>query len=299
LLLGLDPVRAGSVTRVSEDAFMVEGAFCLEGNGVVLGVDLARELGCVVGDRLLVHSPRSVTSLGEVFLPEEVEVRGIFNLGMRDFDAGFVLASIDVVGELVGMDAGASAIYVMTEEPLRFESYAAAIRSMLGPRYHVATWKDIDRMLFDALAHEKSMMFIVLLFITIVAIFCVTNTLIVISVNKTHEIGLLKALGFATRRIMAVFMWHGWIQCMIGTVLGIGVGLTILLNLDRIVAGLARLNVEIFPKGIYGLDGIPWHTTWQELAFIAVLVMVICTCSSLLPVWLAARRDPVDALRQE
>ncbi len=299
LILGLDPERAASVTRVSEEEFLLDGRFELDDEGVVLGKDLARELGCVVGDKLLLHSPRSVTSLNEVFLPSEVVVRGIFSLGMRDFDAGFVLASIDVVGDLLGMDEGASSIYVMTENPLLFESYTASLKELLGPAYDVASWKDIDRMLFNALAHEKAMMFIVLLFITIVAIFCVTNTLIVISVNKTHEIGLLKALGFATRRIMAVFMWHGWIQCFVGTVLGIGTGLLILVNLDNIVSGLGKLGVDIFPKDIYGLEGIPWHTTWQELAFVATLVMVICTFSSLLPVWLAARRDPVDALRQE
>jgi lipoprotein-releasing system permease protein len=143
-------------------------------------------------------------------------------------------------------------------------------------------------------------MFVLLVFITIVAIFCVTNTLIVITVQKTNEIGLLKALGFPSRKIMAAFVWHGWIQCLVGTAAGIGVGLLVLHNLSTIIDCLSWLiREEVFPKEIYGLSEIPWKTSLAELARIAVFVMVFCTLSSILPAWRAARLDPVQALRHE
>jgi lipoprotein-releasing system permease protein len=153
--------------------------------------------------------------------------------------------------------------------------------------------------MFSALSHEKTMMFVLLVFITVVAIFCVTNTLIVITVQKTNEIGLLKAVGFSSGRIMAAFVWHGWIQCLAGIAAGIGVGLLVLDHLNDIASWLTALNVEVFPKEIYRLNEIPWSTSFGELARIALFVMAFCTLSSILPAYRAARLDPVEALRNE
>ncbi len=297
VLLGVTPERAGSVSRIPEH--MLTGTFNVEDDGLVIGGDLASQLGVLAGDVVLVHSPMSVMAPDEIHLPEELEVAGVFDLGMRDFDGGFVLTSIGVARDLVGMDSGAYSIYVMTEDPFQFERFARAVQQAVGPRYTVRTWQEIDRLLFDALAHEKTMMFILLAFITVVAIFCVTVTLIVIVVQKTSEIGLLKALGVPTWKILFAFLVHGWVQCLVGTVAGIGTGLLILTNLPRIVRALARCNVSVFPKAIYGLSEIPWETSPKDLVQICVMVMVVCTLSCIIPVLRAALLDPVEAFRQE
>ena len=298
IVIGMDPRRAAKVTRVPEH--MSAGSFLLEDGGAVLGADLAARVGLAVGDRPLVYSPMNVLSSEEVYLPEELTVSGVFNLGMRDFDSGFVLTSLDVARELVGLDRGALAVYVMTSDPFRFDTVAQRVSEEIGPGYTIRTWKEVDSVLFEALQHEKTMMFVLLVFITIVAIFCVTNTLIVITVQKTNEIGLLKALGFSSCRIMGAFVWHGWIQCLAGTAAGIGVGLAVLHNLRRIMDWLmSAMDIEVFPKEIYGLSEIPWSTSFSELAHIALFVMAFCTLSSILPAYRAARLDPVEALRHE
>lgn len=297
IVIGLDPERAPRITGIP--ANMIAGKFDLEGDSIVVGVDLAGQLGLKVGDKVLLYSPLNVISRDEVNLPEELAVTGIFDMGMRDFDSGFVFVSLAVGRELVGLERGAHAIFVMTSDAFQFEQFGNRVRAILGPDYIVKTWQEVDRVLFAALSHEKSMMFVLLVFITIVAIFCVTNTLIVITVQKTNEIGLLKALGFSSGKIMAAFVWHGWIQCLVGIAGGIGTGLVVLNNLRRIVSWLTSINVEVFPKSIYGLSEIPWSTSVGEIARIAAFVMIFCTLSSLLPAYRAARLNPVDALREE
>lgn len=294
VVLGIDPDRAESVSSVGRS--MKEGIFDLDGDKIVVGTDLAQYLNLMVGDKVLLYSPRNVMAKDELYLPEELTVSGIFDMGMRDFDSRFVLVPLEVARDLVGMDWGAHSVYVMTEDAFRFETYARRVREVLGPHYICRTWRDVDTLLFAALSNEKAMMFALLVFITVVAIFCVTNTLIVVTVNKTSEIGLLKALGFPAWKIMAVFVWHGWIQCLIGTLAGIGTGLLVLHHLPAIVAFLASFNVDVFPKEIYGLDKIPWKTSAHDLAFVGGFVMAFCTLSSLIPAVRAASLDPVGGV---
>ncbi len=297
VVIGVAPERADRVSKISDS--IRYGKFTVEGENAVIGSDLAMEMGLTVGAKFLVYSPKNVTSRDEMYLPLELTVAGIFDMGMRDYDSGVLLTSLDVARELVGLDAGAHAVYVMTSDPFKFDEFTARISEVTGTSFAVRTWREVDSLLFSALSHEKNMMFILLVFITIVAIFCVTNTLIVITVQKTNEIGLLKALGFSSGQIMGAFVWHGWIQCLVGTFSGIGIGLLVLHNLKNIVRFLTSINVEVFPKKIYGLGEIPWSTSFGELAQIAIFVMVFCTLSSILPAWRAARMDPVEALRQE
>lgn len=297
VLLGLDAKRAGSVSRIPD--YMLAGDFDLDGDTIVIGSDLAIQLGIRLGDEVLVHSPRSAMSRDALYLPESLEVTGFFDLGMRDFDSGFVLTDIGVARDLTGLRQGAYSIYVMLDDPLAFDVMAANIRSAIGSGYSVRTWQEEDRLLFDALAHEKTMMFILLAFITIVAIFCVTVTLIVIVVQKTAEIGLLKALGVPTWKLLLGFLVHGWIQCLVGTLGGIGSGLLVLHNLENMVGLLARFHISVFPKAIYGLSEIPWQITVSDLVHVCVLVMAACTASCLIPVMRAALLQPVEAFRQE
>jgi lipoprotein-releasing system permease protein len=298
LIIGTDPERALRVMKLDH---MVSGSFDIEGDAVVIGIDLAGELGVTVGDDLMVYSPMNLVTKDEVYFAERLTVKGIYESGQRDFDSGFVITSIAVVRDLMGMKSGVYSVHLKTDDPQdmrEFERVVEEVRT-LTPMYAVRTWQEVDSQLFNALAVEKNMMVILLMFITVVAIFCVTNTLIVLTVQKTDEIGLLKALGFSSRQVMGAFVLHGWIQCLIGTVLGIGAALLILHNLQGLVALLARLGIEVFPKSIYGLAQIPWRVIPREVLDVAVSVILFCTVASMLPAWRAARMDPVAALRKE
>ncbi|MDD2597738.1 MAG: ABC transporter permease [Kiritimatiellae bacterium] len=298
VLIGVDPVRAKNIMQLEH---MRAGEFDVTGDAVVLGTDLAQELGVDVGDDLLVYSPMNLVSTDEVYFPDRLIVKGIFESGQRDFDSGYIITSLAVTRDLMGMSSGVYSIHLKTEQPANFEFFNKVVGRVedITPNFQVQTWQEIDRQIFNALAVEKNMMVILLMFITVVAIFCVTNTLIVLTVQKTDEIGLLKALGFSSRQVMGAFVIYGWIQCLIGTLLGIVAAFLILYNLQSMVNGLGMLGVEVFPKAIYGLNAIPWRIIPSEVVNVAMSVIMFCTVASFLPAWRAARMDPVVALRKE
>lgn len=296
VVIGLDPERAGQLARVADHTI---GRFDLSDRNCVMGVDLAYELGVHYENKIFAYSPMNLVSPDELYLPEELTVTGVFDMGMRDYDSVFILTSLDVARDLVGKFGGAQSVQVQVANPEQVQTVAEAVQRALGEGFRVQTWQEVDSVLFGALRTEKTMMFVLLVFIAIVAVFCVTNTLIVITVQKTREIGLLKALGFSSRQLMAAFLLHGQVQCFAGTTLGVLTGWLVLRNLQGIVRFLTRWNIEVFPKEIYHFADIPWKIIPQDVALTVASVYVFCAIASLIPAWRAARMDPVVALRQE
>ena len=297
LIRGIDPVREPRVSRLSDS--IVEGEFAVEDGAILVGRDLADRLGVGVGDALTVYSPATFMAEDEIRLPSEMRVAGIFEIGMWEFDMGYVVGSLWEARDFCG-GAGMEAIQVMADDPYAAATVAEGIRSRLGPGARVATWMEMNQQLFAALRVEKNMMFFLLIFITIVAAFGITNTLITVTVQKTREIGLLRSLGFSSGAIMRVFFWQGWIEGLLGTTLGIGFGLLVLKYRNALLRLLNdRFGMELLPKELYHLAEIPSRTLPGDVAAVAVSVLVICTLAAVIPAWQAARLDPVGALRYE
>lgn len=305
VVMGVDAERAMRMMPQMTNS-IVSGSFDLSGDSAAIGIDLAIVLGASVGDTILVYSPLTLIGKDEVYFPEELEVSCIYEVGHSEFDSGFVITSLGVVRDLLALDDGtAYSVQVKLAQPDDPAAFAACrseverMLDMVDPALATHSWQEIDSQLFSVLAVEKNMMVILLMFITVVAIFCVMNTLIVVTVQKTDEIGLLKSLGFSSWQILCTFVLHGWIQCFVGTALGMLLANVVLRNLHRIVAFLATLGMEVFPKNVYGLAEIPWRVVPGEVAQVAVMVVVFCTVASIVPAWRAASMDPVRALRRE
>ena len=282
------------------------GTFDLDGDSIVLGATAARTLGVWVGDEVTVYSPKTLVAKDEVFLPVKWKVVGIFSCGQHEYDSGYVVASLANVRDLMGMEKGVFAVHLKTDCPTDPEKFGRLVEEAVdrsssgasGSRLRAVTWREADREIFNALAVEKNMTALLLSLISLVAVFCVMNTLLVLTVQKTPEIGLLKAIGFRRMEIMKVFMVHGMIQCGAGIVLGLLASWAILANLQNIVEWLARMGVEVFPASVYGLAAIPHRLIVSDILWVVVLVFVFGFLASFVPALCASLKDPVKALNQ-
>ena len=296
VLIGVDGEDFKSAYRLGEP---YRGEFDLDGDSIVLGVHAARQLGCWVGDEITVYSPKTMIAKDEVYLPIKWKVTGIFSSGQYQYDSGYAVASLSNLRDLMGMEKGVFAVHVKTDcptDPEKFEEINNRIIELGNNRIRTISWREADREIFNALAVEKNMTALLLSLISLVAVFCVMNTLLVLTVQKTPEIGLLKALGFSKIQIIKVFMTHGMIQCAAGIVLGLLASWGVLSNLQKIVEWLASVGISVFPASVYGLAEIPHRVIVSDIFWVVALVFVFGLLASFIPAFLASLKDPVKAL---
>ena len=296
LLRGIDPEREGKVSRIPR--MVKEGRFDVSGGRVLIGRHLAATLGVGVGDRVTAYSPATFLSQEEILMPRELEVGGIFETGMWEFDSGYVMASLWDARDFCGA-AAQEGVQVASAAPMEAMELARRLDGVAeGAR--AVSWMEQNEQLFSALQVEKNMMFYLLIFITVVAAFGITNTLITMTVQKTKEIGLLRSLGFSQGAIMRVFFWQGWLEGLAGTGLGIALGLTALRYRNALLRFLnERCGMSLLPQELYHLAEIPAVTLPGDVWTVAVSVLVICTLAAVLPAWRASKADPAGALRYE
>ena len=296
VLVGVD---GDDFTRAYRIGAPRAGTFALEGDSIVLGATAARNLGVWVGDEVVVYSPKTLVARDEVFLPVKWKVVGIFSCGQHEYDSGYAVASLANVRDLMGMEHGVFAIHLKTDCPTNDEKFGKLLEDMrreTRDAMRFVTWREADREIFNALAVEKNMTALLLSLISLVAVFCVMNTLLVLTVQKTPEIGRLKAIGFRRLEILKVFIVHGMIQCALGIVLGLCASWAVLANLQNIVEGLAKMGLEVFPASVYGLAAIPHRLIVTDVFWVVALVAVFGFLASFIPATIASFKDPVKAL---
>ncbi len=178
------------------------------------------------------------------------------------------------------------------------DAYARVYR-MAYPELNAMSWMEINETTFGAIRSERIIMYFLFFFVIIVAGFGIMSTMITVTVEKTREIGVMKALGARRSQIMGVFLTQGVIVGLLGTLSGLGTGMLLLRFRNDVVAFFGKLGWEVFPEEIYGISKLPAKIVPLDLAIICSGAFLTCSLASLIPAYLAARRDAAQALRVE
>jgi lipoprotein-releasing system permease protein len=300
--------------------YVIEGEYDLSGDTVVIGSGLAENLGAWVGDTITIYSPANlgevfdklksvegkeadtatVADLKEMILPTTLTVTGIFSTGWPDYDYDFALVPLHISQELYALEDDVHGIVLNATDPYRALEIKNRIQKLAGPETKISTWIEQNKKLFDAIRVERNVMFVLLMFVILVAAFGIMSTLITVTVQKTKEIGVLKALGAMRSQVVWVFLAQGFVVGTLGTTIGLGAGLALLHYRNEVSQWLSRVaNIQIFPEAAHQHAAIPAEVVPSNMVLICCCSFLLCAVAAWVPAWFAARLDPVKALRYE
>ncbi|PYO02178.1 MAG: lipoprotein-releasing system transmembrane subunit LolC [Candidatus Rokuibacteriota bacterium] len=260
---------------------------------VLLGVELARTLGVVVGDSVTVISPKgAMTAVGMVPKMRRLIVAGTIEIGMYEYDSSMAYLSLPAAREFAGLPAGVTGIEVKLFDPFAAKRVGAQIAGTLGFPFWVRDWMDLNRNLFAALQLEKLALFVIVTIIVLVAAFAIIGHLVLLVAEKRKEIGILKAIGAAGGSITVVFFSVGMAIGVVGTLAGSVVGLTLIWiqNTYRVI----RLAGDV-----YQIDYLPMKLTPSDFLLVVGSTLVLSFLATIFPARRAGALIPVDVLRYE
>ncbi len=302
LLRGVLPEYEGRVSEVGEH--MLSGTLDklqAGGFGIILGRELALQLGVGVGDKVTVVTPQiRVTPAGTMPRLKRFSVVGVFEVGMGEYDRGVALIHMQDAARLLQMGKSVTGVRLKLDDLYQAPRVSRELAEQLPGVYRVSDWTLQHRNFFSALRTEKRMMSLILFLIVAVAAFNIVSTLVMVVTDKQSDIAILRTLGISPRSVMGIFIIQGATIGFVGTLLGIAGGILLALNLESLVKSVERFfEVDFLDPNIYYISTLPSDLHWDDVGMISISAFIITLLATLYPAWRASRTQPAEALRYE
>ena len=302
LLRGVLPERDPEVSDVWQKMQYGELGDLRAGEfGIILGRGLARKLGATIGEKVTVVTPQaSNTPAGILPRMKRFTVKGVFEVGMHEYDSALALIHVEDAAKLFRMGDGVSGLRLKLTDMFQAVPVRNGLVDALPSGYWITDWTMRHSNLFRAVKIEKLMMGIILSLIVLVAALNIISTLVMVVTEKQADIAILRTLGSTPRSIMGIFIVQGTVIGIIGVVLGTVFGVALALNLDAVVGWLeGLLGIQFMPADVYYIDTFPSELHWSDVWVITTASFVLSILATLYPAWRAASTQPAEALRYE
>ncbi len=303
---GIQPALETNISVLPKS--IISGDFEVNDRGLLIGAEFARSLNLRVGDRVSIYSPSDLRKWkesagkegGKVPVPPEYDVRGIFDVGYYEYNLSVIVTSLRDAQDLYDLNQSVHGLVVMLDDPYHAPAAQRELEKRLGSGFRVTTWMEENANLLNALVVEKNVQFYLLFFIMIVAALCILSALITFVVQKTREIGMLKALGATDLQVAGLFLSQGAMVGALGDLAGYGLGMLALAYRNEFLHFLDRLfGFQLFPPSIYGFTDLPALIVSKDILLICGSAWLVCILGGVIPAWRAGRLKPVEALRYE
>ena len=300
LVRGIDTNQIDEIKLFNNNNIIDGTILNFKQNTVVIGKQLAIELGVVVGDRInIMSSTSSSTLLGLVPKQSVYKIVSVFSSGLYDYDRNVVFFTINDSFSFFEKSENDIVLEMYVKDPLNADRYKGEIQRK-NPNLFVTSWSDLNKSFLSALKVERNVMFLILTLIIIVAAFNIISGLTILIKNKTKEIAILKALGLSKQSIIKSFFLTGFLIGLIATIAGVLLGVIFSIYIEEIRQFLSSVfNLQIFPEDVYFLDKMPSEISVNSILLISIFSIFISSLASFFPSLVVTKIEPIKALKYE